>query len=118
MLIVNDFTKWIDVVTDPLGIAGFALFLVFALLALIKIKSENRLLLTIFIVMAFTALIGGLGLSFLKIHKQHSPANTPHPVTETQPTNQTIQNTRGVGNPAISDIEGDVTINVNTVGKE
>lgn len=89
--------KWINVVTDPLGLAGFALFLVFT--ALTKIKKEDRpqWLTPVFIAMGFVALIGGLWLA----SSNREPKST-----------SIYQVTHGDRSPAITGVTGDVTITV------
>jgi hypothetical protein len=89
--------KWIDVVTDPLGLAGFALFLVFTVLT--RLRKENRpsWLTPVFIVMAFVSLIGGIWLA--SINRESN--------------NITIrQVTHGDKSPAVTGVTGDVTITI------
>ena len=52
--------KWIDVVTNPLGIAGFALFLVFTFVSRSRRPFERN----VFIGFAAMALLAGLGLAY------------------------------------------------------
>lgn len=58
---------WTKVVTEPLGLAGFALFLVFGLLSRLKGKDERRWLPLFSGVLAFVALLGGLGIAFFRL---------------------------------------------------
>ena len=52
--------KWIDVVTNPLGIVGFALFLVFTFASRSQRPRERY----VFIGFAAVALLAGLGLAY------------------------------------------------------
>jgi len=100
--------KWIDVVTDPLGLAGFALFLVFALLTRRAGARKFQALQWVFAAMAVVALGGGLGLAYLQRgdHVRTAGEDTP-----AQP--QIIdQKTEGAGSPAVSGVGGDVKIDV------
>ncbi len=58
--------EWVKVVVQPLGLAGFALFLVFGLIARSKRAGERRWLSVTAAVMACAALIGGMALAFVK----------------------------------------------------
>ena len=58
---------WTKVVVQPLGLAGFALFLVFGLVARIKRTDDRRWLSKAAFSMAFLALVGGLVLSYVKV---------------------------------------------------
>ena len=57
---------WTKVVTEPLGLAGFALFLVFGVLARVKKQDERRWLGPLASGMAVLALLGGLTLAYVK----------------------------------------------------
>ena len=72
--------KWIDVVTNPLGIAGFALFLVFTFVSRSQRPRERN----VFMVFAAVALLAGLGLAFRDASEPLSPptvAQPPHPLS-------------------------------------
>ena len=72
--------KWIDVVTNPLGIAGFALFLVFTFVS----RSRRPLERNVFMVFAAVALLAGLGLAYRHATEPLSPptvAQPPHPLS-------------------------------------
>jgi hypothetical protein len=64
---------WTRVLADPLGIVGFVLFLIFGVLAKVKTRDERRWLSRASIALASVALIGGLGLAFIKVTRE-SPA--------------------------------------------
>jgi hypothetical protein len=57
--------KLVGMVIEPLGIAGIALFLVFFYLAVLK--RDKAVVLCVFLLVAVTALVGGLGLSYSKV---------------------------------------------------
>jgi hypothetical protein len=61
--------EWARVVIHPLGLAGFVLFLVFRLLAGLKSRDERRWLFPSAILMAVTALVGGLGIAYLQVQR-------------------------------------------------
>ena len=106
---------WIKVVTEPLGLAGFALFLVFGVLARVKKQDERRWLGPLASGMAVLALVGGLTLAYVKASHSPTPqgastptAKAPAPVQ----TNQVEQTTTGKGSPAVQGVQGDVNITV------
>jgi hypothetical protein len=108
-------SEWVKVVTNPLGLAGFALFLVFAFLAKVKGKNSPRWPALVAVTMAVVALVGGLALAYRQ-GSSPSPAQTqpgPPPAPAKQQTNQKIeQTTSGPGSPAVQGVQGDVNITV------
>ncbi len=110
-------SEWAKVVTHPLGLAGFALFLVFAYLARAKRSDERRWISPIAVAAAVVALVAGLTLSYIQaLHRQLTPppavqAGKP-PVSGQQQTNQVQQTTTGPGSPAVQGVQGNVTITV------
>lgn len=71
-------TKWIEVITDPLGLAGFALFLIFLFLTKYASQTQKKQLIPVFIIAAFISLIGGVVLVWESsggdvTHKEDSP---------------------------------------------
>ena len=103
--------KWTAVVTDPLGLAGFALFLVFILLRR-RLAPEVRLVTVSFIALAALCLIGGLGLAYLRQPPAPPPMKeaSPTPVPSSQQPSQVHQETHGAQSPAVSGVQGNVTI--------
>jgi hypothetical protein len=125
---------WTEVVTHPLGLAGFSLFIVFALLARMGPSRRSPWLAPAAVTMAFIALLGGIGLAFRQI--SHSPvsanlapaatrpakSSSPEPTgseaakTETRsvaPDAPRIeQRTSGGQSPAVADVQGNVTITI------
>jgi hypothetical protein len=108
-------SEWTKVVTEPLGLAGFALFLVFGLVAKRKSKDERRWITPLAAFMAVCALLGGI---FLSYKKSGQPAAMPPgqtatmPVTKQQTNTKVIQETTGQGSPAVQGVQGDVTITI------
>jgi hypothetical protein len=85
---------WAKVVVQPLGLAGFALFLVFGFIARAKSGDRRRWLPPVAVAMACLALIGGLALAYLNtaaapLSKSAAPA-TGQPAA---PQVQSIQTT-------------------------
>jgi hypothetical protein len=108
-------TGWTNVVTQPLGLAGFALFLVFGYLARAKSKDERRWLSPVAMIVAVMALAGGLVLAYLQTPKPAAPVvKTAAPAT--QQNTQVQQTTSGPGSPAVQGVQGDVTITVDQSG--
>ena len=120
-------SEWAKVVTQPLGLVGFGLFLVFGYLAKVKRQDERRWLSPVAIAFAAVALIGGLALAYLQTPKPPTPAvqtSTPPPPSRQQ-TNKVQQSSSGNGSPNVQGVQGDVTITVdqsngktNTKGKK
>ena len=106
---------WTKVVTHPLGLAGFALFLVFGYLAKAKRNDERRWLAPAAVVLALAALAGGILLSYVQ-----GPKPLPQPAQAVQAaspskqqTNSNVQQTStGEGSPNVQGVQGDVTITV------
>lgn len=67
---------WIDVVTNPLGLAGFALFLVFWFLSRRAKQQSYKWLPFVAVVMACFALIGGLLLASKALHSNTTEITT------------------------------------------
>jgi hypothetical protein len=104
--------EWTKVVSNPLGLAGFALFLVFGYLARVKRNDERRWLSPVAVALAFVALAGGLILSYIPTSKLSPPAS-PSVEAPTRPqVNKVQQSTTGDGSPAVQGTQGDVTITI------
>lgn len=108
-------TPWTKVVTHPLGLAGFVLFLVFGYLARSKRRDEHRWLAPVAFAIATVALIGGLFLAYVQVPKPLPPSvqvsKPPAPVQHQ--TNQQVQQTStGQGSPNVQGVQGNVTITV------
>jgi hypothetical protein len=110
---------WTKVVTEPLGLGGFALFLVFGVLARVKRDGERRWLAPMAMGMAVLALAGGLMLAYMKTVREAVPqtrsapvAPAAQPAAQPAQVNQVDQKTSGAGSPAVQGVQGDVTITV------
>ena len=105
---------WTKVVTEPLGLAGFALFLVFGVLSRLKRKTELRWMGPVAAGMAILALAGGLTLAYVKTARQGTPVvSQPAAAAAPTQTNQQVQQTtKGAGSPIVQGVQGDVTITV------
>ena len=83
--------KWIAVVTNPLGIVGFVLFLVFTFVG----KSRRPFDRNVFLGLAAVALIAGLTIAYRQAPESAQPglkpvvvqpAENPQPAAQTKPT--------------------------------
>ena len=112
--------KWIPVVTDPLGLAGFALFLVFSFLSLKRRSLDAHWIMASFITLAAVGLLGGLGLAYLR-SGQTGPSPSKEtgapPVAQREPapngqqtSSPARQETHGSQSPTVSGVQGNVTI--------
>ena len=105
-------SEWMKVVTQPLGLAGFALFLVFGYLAKAKRNDERRWLSLAAMALAAVALMGSLFIAYRQISKPSlQPAQTiqAQAPTSQQPNSHVEQRSTGEGSP---NVQGDVTITV------
>ncbi len=108
-------TRWVDVVTQPLGLAGFALFLVFGYAARTKERRAKQWLRPVAIVFAFLSLAAGTVLSYINVSRApeaHSPSD-PRSRTSQGSLPHVEQKSTGPGSPNIQGISGDVHITIN-----
>ena len=120
-------SEWTKIVTHPFGLAAFALFLVFLLISRTTNATHKPWLNRMFVLMAFIALLGGIGLAYqrtstsaLPSDEMTQPSQSPKSQAPTDPrppsdVQQDLppsiqQSTRGPNSPAIADVKGDVTI--------
>lgn len=99
---------WQAVVTHPLGLAGYALFLLFVLVARRTSSKQHRWITPLFGVMAVVALVGGLGLAYL-VGPQQPQVQEPPSVS--------IQKTHGDQSPVVKDVKGNVEIRATQQGE-
>lgn len=118
--------EWAKVVTQPLGLAGFAIFTFLIFFTWRRTSTQPIWVRASFVVMAFTALLGGLWLAHLnatswptaeETSAQQKPLPGPNDHEEISPQktsgdNKVDQKTTGPGSPAIANTRGDVTITV------
>jgi hypothetical protein len=105
-------SEWTKVVTQPLGLVGFALSLVFTYLGKIKIGDERRWLAPAAFASAAVVLVGGLAIAYIQVPKTTtpSPITTSQPAIRRQDNQQVQQTTSGPGSPVIQGVQGNVTI--------
>jgi hypothetical protein len=94
--------SWVQVVTHPLGLAGFALFLVFSFLGRMK-KKPDWFPIGAY-AMAILALVGGLFIAY----RQESPS----PVAAADQQIGSIQQTQIGTGANVADVKGPVTVTV------
>lgn len=115
-------SEWIKVVTHPLGLAGFVLFLVFGALGKIKSKDERRWLAPAAFGLAAVCLLGCVLLAYQQTSAQQTsgpgPGGTPQQATKSLAQSATAdcalvsQSSTGAGSPNVNCVNGSVTINV------
>jgi hypothetical protein len=105
---------WAKVVSEPLGLAGFALFLIFTYLGKVKSGDKRRWISPVAFGCAAATLLAGFGLAYLQIAKP-----LPPPVSAAKPAasaaqqiNHVQQSSTGPGSPNVQGVKGDVTITV------
>jgi disulfide bond formation protein DsbB len=106
---------WVKVVTEPLGLAGFVLFLVFGYLAKTKRNDERRWLSLVSFAIATLALVGSLAIAYAKVSRSNPPAvqTSTTTIPARQQTNQQVQqSSAGDGSPNVQGVQGDVAITV------
>jgi hypothetical protein len=108
--------QWEKVITDPLGIAGFALSLVFALTTRVisqKRKAQTRWLAPAAYTLAAICIVGGFSLAW---HRESiavpPPAPTPAALAPPPPAIHIDKIDQKVENgAAVAGVQGDVTVN-------
>jgi hypothetical protein len=106
---------WAKIVTQPLGLVGFCLFLVFAYLAKVKRRDERLWLSPVAVALAALSLIGGVGIACVQVWRQLPPPaiqTTAPPSAIRQQANQVKQSSSGEGSPNVQGVEGDLTITI------
>lgn len=98
--------SWIKVVTHPLGLAGFALFLVFSFLAKSRQGKKPKWATPSAFAMALVALLGGLSLA----HQQNTHPTVPS--TE-QKIGVIQQSSSGSSTSNVAGVQGNVSVNIN-----
>jgi disulfide bond formation protein DsbB len=107
----------------PLGLAGYALFLVFGLLARATRRDERRWILPVALAAAGIALFGGIGLAYQDVdHAAHQksaaqPTPSPTPAQIQQDVRHVIQTSKGDCNPNVIST-GTVTVNCPELKKQ
>jgi len=107
--------EWTKVVTNPLGLAGFALFLIFGYLAKARKSAERRWLTPVAVFMAIGALVAGLALAYIQVARPVAPstqAEKPLAAAQQQTNSNVQQTSTGEGSPNVQGVQGDITITV------
>jgi hypothetical protein len=103
--------QWTKVLVHPLGLAGYALFLVFGLVAVLKRRDERRWMLRAASAAAGIALLGGIGLAYRDVGRQAQtvahPASTATPTLQQQ-NDHPQQRNSGANSPNVQGVQGDV----------
>jgi hypothetical protein len=101
---------WVHVVTTPLGLVAFALFVVFSALAKIRARAERR----VFIALAALTLVTTVGVAAW-LALQPTPVGPTAPKTPPiqAPNSSVSQSTTGNNSPAIANVGGSVRIDHN-----
>lgn len=100
--------EWTSVVTHPLGLVGFVLFILFVLMSKRRAPGWGR---RTFLLLAAISVLCALSLAYLDKESgtQRSKSETDlSPQTESAPG--ISQETAGDQSPAVSDVEGNVNI--------
>lgn len=108
-------SEWTKVVMQPLGLAGFALFLVFGYLARVKKNDERRWLSPAAVALAVVALVGCLLIAYKQLPKPSPPPVQTirgQPSVKQQTNSKVQQSSTGQGSPNVQGVQGDVTITV------
>jgi hypothetical protein len=114
--------EWTKVVTSPLGLGAFALFLIFSLLSELG-KSKKwrgyRWMTPVFfyltLVTAVCCIAVGLKLAWNQSHANATATNETQkspPQTQTLNCLATSQSSTGMANPNVNCVQGPVTINI------
>jgi len=111
-------SEWVKVVTDQLGLAGFALFLVFGALAALKHRGERKWFAGGALAAAFVALAGGLFLGYTRSAQSSHVASgvsvdaKSPPGTPAVAAPASVKETHGAGSPIIENVGRDVTLTI------
>jgi hypothetical protein len=108
-------SEWAKVVTNPLGLVGFALFLVFNAIARFKRSDEKRWIARVFVCMAIATLVAGFVIAWDQVHRPAptttSTSQLPAPNAK-QNCESAEQKSEGAGSPNVNCVQGNVTITV------
>jgi hypothetical protein len=106
----TNIAPWTKVVTNPLGLAAFALFLVFTFLGSSRRSKQPRWLSPIAFGLAATALVGGLILAY-----RAGEPNREHPSSQT--ISSIEQSATGSATSNVAGVTGDVSVRISEPGK-
>ncbi len=110
--------EWAKVTTEPLGLAGFALFLIFVYVGKVNRRDKRKWPSVVAFSCAVATLVGGIVLGYLQINRPVLPPDSMNKRdgSVTQQTNQVEQSSSGNGSPNVQGVHGDVTITVDQSG--
>jgi hypothetical protein len=105
---------WTKVVSEPLGLAGFALFLIFTYLGKVKSGDKRKWISPVAFACAAATLMGGFALAYLQITKPAPSTDSVAKPAATVVHQPSIvqQSSSGAGSPNVQGANGDVTITV------
>jgi hypothetical protein len=107
--------EWTKVFSEPLGLTGFALFLIFGFIGKTKANDKRRWLTPVAFACAAFALIGGLGIAYLDMRSRTSPPKPQvvqqSPAPEAAPS-AVQQESAGPDSPNINGVQGDVNLTI------
>ncbi len=107
-------SEWTKVLMHPRGLVGYALFLLFALLARVKRRDERRWILPAALLAAIGALLGGLGLAYWEVNSRQVSQTVPVPVSTPsalqQQNDHPQQSSTGSNSHNVQGVQGDVNI--------
>jgi hypothetical protein len=107
---------WTEILVHPIGLAGYALCLVFGLFAKLKQRNERHWLFRAAISMALIALVGGLTLAYVEVKSSDlgasQPARESSKPSSQQQINQIQQTSTGQGSPNIQGVQGNITLTI------
>jgi len=115
-----NFSAWAEAVVHPLGLAGFALFLVFILITRFR-KKISLPMKFLFIVMAFASLGGGLFISYQRAISEEKAINIK--VTVDKPISNVVSGSNNnvsikLGSPTLKKTPDGKIINEDKVNEE
>lgn len=112
--------EWVKVLIHPLGLTGYALFLLFGLMARAKRRNERRWILPVTLLGACMALAGGIGLAYRDTSRtaqdpvKSLSAASPSMAQQPQQDERIQQRSSGANSPNVQGTEGDVTFTYGT----
>jgi hypothetical protein len=113
--------NWDKALTDPIGLAGFALSLLFGVVTVVvkQRKPSSAWIIPTGFILATVCILGGLGLAWQRqIYSSPRPltpsAAPATPATQKMDLHDIHQKTNC--GPAVAGVQGDVTINSNSSG--
>lgn len=104
-------TDWTKVITNPLGLAGFSLFLIFGFIGRLKLSQKRPWIVIVAFAMSAVSLLGGLLLAYSKASTEKT-AQSPTAPADNQTCSQVEQSSTGNASPNVNCVKGPVTITI------